>query len=102
MLLAKYIGFPGKKALIETFLFSNFNYCPFVWDFTSMTSRNKITSIQKRTLQLLYNDYTSTYDSLFAKAIKPSMEVKRYRTLALEIFKTINVLNPTYMQEYLK
>ena len=27
------------------------------------------------------------------------MEIKRYRTLALEIFKTITVLNPTYMQD---
>ena len=25
------------------------------------------------------------------------MELKRYRTLALEIFKTLNILNPTYM-----
>ena len=27
------------------------------------------------------------------------MELKRYRTLALEIFKTLNVLNPTNMQD---
>ena len=32
------------------------------------------------------------------KQNKPSMEVKRYRTLALAIFKTLNVLNPTYMK----
>ena len=63
-----------------------------------MTSTNKIESIQKRALRLLHNDYTSTYDSLLGKENKPSMELKRYRTLALEIFKTVNVLNPTYMQ----
>ena len=64
-----------------------------------MTSTNKIESIQKRAVQLLCDDYTSTYDSLLAKANEPSMELKRYRTLALEIFKTLNVLNPTYMQD---
>ena len=58
-----------------------------------MRSTNKIESIQKRTLQLLYNDYTSTYDSLLTKPNKPAMEIKRYRTLALEICKTINDLN---------
>ena len=58
--LRKYIGFPGKKALIEPFVYSNFNYCPLVWHFTSMRSTNKIKSIQKRALRLLYNDYTST------------------------------------------
>ena len=39
------------------------------------------------------------YDSLLAKPNKPSMEIKRYRTLALEIFKTLNVLNLTYMRD---
>ena len=61
-----------------------------------MRSAIKIESIQDRVL-LLYNDYTRTYHSLLAKANKPSMELKRYRTLALEIFKTLNILNPTYM-----
>ena len=60
-----------------------------------MSSTNKIESIQKRALRLLYNDYTSTYDSLLAKANKPSMEL----TIALEVFKNLNVLNPTYMQD---
>ena len=45
--LRKYIGFPEKKALIEAFVYSNFNYCPLVWHFTSMRSTNKIESIQK-------------------------------------------------------
>ena len=88
-----------KKDLIETFVFSNFNYCPLIWNFTSMTSTNEIKSIEKRALRLLYNDYTSTYDSLLAKANKPTMELKRYRTLELDIFKTLHVLNPTYMQD---
>ena len=64
-----------------------------------MTSTNKVKSIQKRALRLLYNDYTSTHDSLLAKANKPSMELKRYRELALEILKILNVLNSTYMQD---
>ena len=82
-------GFPEKRALIsEDFVFSNFNYCPLVWYFTSMTSTDKIESIQKRALRLLHDDYTSNYDSLLAKSNKPSMEIKRYRTLALE---TLNV-----------
>ena len=54
-----------------------------------MRSTNKIESIQKRALQLLYNDYTSTYDSLLAKGNQPSMEIKRYRTLRY----------PSYMQD---
>ena len=96
--LRKYIGFPGKKTLIGAFAFSSFNYCPLVWHFPFMTSKNKIEFIQKRALRLLHNDYTSTCDGLFAKSNKPSIELKRYRTLALQIFETVSFLNPTYMQ----
>ena len=97
--LRKYIGFSEKKTFIEALVFSNFNYCPLACHFTSMTPIKKIESIHKRALRLLYNDYASIYDSLLAKANKPSMELKRYPTLALEVFKTPNVLNPTYMQD---
>ena len=64
-----------------------------------MTSTSKIESIQKKALRQPHNDCTSTDYSLLAKANKPSMELKRYGTLALEIFKTLNVSNPTYMQD---
>ena len=95
--LRKYIGFPEKKAFIEALVFWNFNYGRLVWHFfTSITSGDKTESIQKR---LLCNDYTSNDDRLLAKANKPSMELKRYQTLALEMFQTLNVWNPTYMQD---
>ena len=54
--LRKYIGFPEKRNLIEAFVFPNFNYCPLVWWFTSMTSTDKIESIQKRAIRMLYDD----------------------------------------------
>ena len=88
--LRECIGFPEKKGIDKkAFVFSKFNYCPLIWHFTTL-STNKIESIQKRALRLLYNDYTSTYDSLLSKANKPSMELRRCRRLALEIFKTLN------------
>ena len=46
--------FSLNKALIENFVFSNFNYCSLVWHFTSMTFTKKI--FQKRVNRLLYND----------------------------------------------
>ena len=36
--LRKHIGFSEKKAFVEAFVFSNFNYCPLAWHFTAMTS----------------------------------------------------------------
>ena len=61
--------FSLNKALIENFVFSNFNYCSLVWHFTSMTFTKKM--FQKRVNRLLYNDYSSNNDSLLANVNKP-------------------------------
>ena len=59
----------------------------------------KIEKIQERALRLLHNDFTSEYSQILSKSSTASMEIKRLRTLALEIFKTLNNLNPDYMKE---
>ena len=63
---------------------------------------NKIESIQKRALQLLYNDFESNYSQLLDKAKKSTMTIVRLHCLFLEICKTINRLNPAFMTEIFK
>ena len=97
--IQKYMSFNEKEVLLYSFVLSNFNYCPLVWHFCSSKLLKKIEKIQERALRILYNDSTSDYNRLLNKSSKASMEVKRLRILALEIFKTLNHLNPEYMKE---
>jgi len=97
--LKKYMGFKQREILINSFVYANFNYCPLVWHFCPQKSLRKIEKIQERALRILYNDFENDYESLLKKSGKPSMEVKRFRVLALEIFKTLNNLNPQFMKE---
>ena len=46
--LKKFIGKEQKEAFINSFIFSNFNYCPLVWYFCSCKSSQKIEKIQLR------------------------------------------------------
>lgn len=78
---------------------ANFNYCPLVWLFCNKSLQNKQEQIQKRALRFLHDDYESDYETLLKKANKPSIELRKLRFLAIEIFKTINDLNPEYMKE---
>ena len=96
--LQRFMGKEQKEALINSFIFSNFNYCPLVWHFCSCKSSQKIEKIQLRCLRIIYNDYSSDYQTLLNRSQKPSMEIKRLRNLALEMFKTINDLNPKFMK----
>ena len=84
--------------IANSFIYSNFNCCPLVLHFCSQRLMNKIENIQKRILGFVLNDSTSNHESLLNKSSRCTMEVRRLRVLALEIFRSVNKLNPVYMQ----
>ena len=94
--------FNTKRVLINSYIISNFDYCPLVWILSSAKSLNKIESLQKRALRFLYNDYSISYEDLFEKAGKVKMNINRLRNLSVEIYKTINKLNPEFMNNIFK
>ena len=96
--LQKFMSNEQNEALINSFIFSNFNYCQLVWHFCSCKLSKKIERMQFRCLRIIYNDYSSDYQTLLKLNQKPSIEIKRLRNFALEIFKTINDLNPSFMK----
>ena len=100
--LKSYLNFNAKRVLINSYIISNFNYCPLVWIFSTAKSLNKIESLQNRALRFLYNDYSISYEGLLEKAGKVKTTVNRLRNLCVEIYKTINKLNPEFMSNIFK
>ena len=100
--LKNYLSFNAKRVLINSYIISNFNYCPLVWMFSTAKSLNIIESLQKRALRFLYNDYSISYEGLLEKAGKVKTNVYRLRNLCVEIYKTINKLNPEFMNNIFK
>ena len=97
--LKNFIGFKKKKILVQSFVYSNFNYCPLVWYFSSGKSLQKIEQLQERALRFLYNDHISSYNDLLLKSDKFTMLLARQRIVCIEIFKTLKQLNPHFMQK---
>ena len=50
-------------------------------------------------LSIVFDDYGSYYDALLRKSGKVTIDIKRLRVLAIEIFKAVNNLNPNYMKD---
>ena len=96
--MGKHIKTREKEVLIQSFIQANFNYCPLVWFFTSPGSLRKIERIQERALRILFDDYTNDAQFLLDKANKTTFLIKQHKNLAIEIFKTLNNLNPSYMK----
>ena len=70
--------------------------------FSTAKSLSKIESLQKRALRFLYNDYSISYEGLLEKAGKVKMNVYRLTNFCVEMYKTINKLNPEFMNNIFK
>ena len=53
----------------------------------------------RTSLRIHYNDFFSDFESILNKSGKSTMEVKRLRTLVLEVYETLNNMNPEYMKK---
>ena len=93
------MGKKEKGATINSFIYSDFNYCPLVWYSCSCKSSSKIEQIQKRCLRIILNNNESGYEILLEKSSKKTMNIKRIRNLTTEIFKTINNLNNPFLKD---
>ena len=54
----------------------------------------------KRALQILYKDYESSFEALLTRIGSSSIHVSNLQKVMIEIFKSINGLNPPLMREF--
>ena len=95
--LKRYLGHEERCVLVNSFIYSNFNYFPLVLMFSSKRSLNKMENLQKRALRFILDDYTSSYELLLEKSGKSIINLERKRLLCIEVFKTLNSVNPCFM-----
>ena len=67
-------------------------------DVLSTPIRNLINKIHARALRIAYNEYTSDFKALLGKDYSVKIHQRNIQTLALEIFKPKNDLNPSFMK----
>ena len=58
-ILKKYMSQKELEVVLNSFIYSNFNYRLLVWHFSTTKSVKKIENIHKRCLRLTLNDYRS-------------------------------------------
>ena len=100
--LKRFLSFQERKVLVNCFLLSNFNYCTLVWMFVSSKSLTKIENLHKKALRFTLANYSSSYERILEETGKFSMNVKRKHNLCIEIYKTLNNLNPSFKKGIFK
>ena len=102
---------------MNTFITSQFNYCPLIWMCHSRTPRiqepeesetlqysnAQINKIHERALRIVYADNTSSFEQPLNKS--ESVSIIRHRNiqfLAIEIYKALNNLSSPVISELFK
>ena len=62
--IAKFLDINKRKLLMNSFVISQFNYCPIIWMYCQRQCNNSVNRIHERALRIAYNDYISSFESL--------------------------------------
>ena len=95
--IRNYIEVDASLLLYSSYIYSNFLYCPLVYMFSSKGNLTKIHNCQKRALRAVYNNYEDDFESLLELSGSTLIHTVHLRFLMSEIFKSLNSLNPNFM-----
>ena len=97
--IRKYLDLPKVELLCNSFIISCFNYCPLIWMFCNKSAYKMITSTHRRALTAVQMDFSKSYDELLVQSKAEPVHLKNLRLLMIEVYKSVNRLNPEYMWE---
>ena len=93
------IQLDSRVLIYKSFVLSNFSYSPITWIFCGKGNSTKLEKLQERALRFVYRDTTSTYEEILKRGDFLPLSIYRLKFLAIEVYKCINNLNPTYLSD---
>ena len=83
--------------IMNSFISSQFHYCPLAWMFNDRTTNIKLNRTFEKALRLVCKGSESKLEKL--KETCGTIHQHNMQLLMIEIFKTRNTLNPTFMEK---
>ena len=90
---------PCKKIIYNSYISSNFNYCPVVWMFTGKTNLGKLEKTNKRALRYVVNDNDAEYEVMCQELKVLNIHRQCIKSVALQMYKIKNQMVPSYVEE---
>ena len=100
--IRKFLNLEQAQVLAETYISSNFRYCPLVWILCGKMSDNLILKTHYRTLRAIYDTQTRSYEELLHLSGKKKIHTQNLQILMVEIYKCLNNISPPFTWDYFK
>ena len=94
--VSSYLNEKQSLLLYNSFIMSQFNYCPLIWMFCGKVANNELNRTHKRALRILFNDYTSTFNELLHRGNECTIHQKSLQKLMLEVYNSLTQQNPSF------
>ena len=85
-----YMGLDQRRMIMQSFIMSQFGYCPLIWINHNRSLNNNINRIHKRALRIVYRDNKSTFKELLEKYNSVTVHMKNLQVLVTEMYKVQN------------
>ena len=96
--LRGYISEKKAKLQLNTVVTSNLQYSSLIWLFCNKAADNLINRTTKRAMRITYNsDSEETLEALLQRDGTLTIHKRNLQKLMVEVYKTLNHLNPPYM-----
>ena len=84
----RYVETSKRRVLVNSFIISQFSYCPLIWMFHSRRIEHRVNKIHEKALCLIYpSDSKLTFKELLDKKQTVSIHQKNLQVLTTEVFK---------------
>ena len=91
---------PDKlRLLMNSFIKSQFSYCPLIQMFHDRGLNAKVNKIQERALRIVYKNSHADYETMLKSDNAVSIHQRNLQYLMIEIYKTKRRPNPSFMSE---
>ena len=97
--ISKYVSQDKLKLIMNTFIKSQFNYCPMLWMFHSRPLYNRTNRLHERALRIVYQKEELSFQELLDKSGDVTVHQKNLQRLAIEMFKVKNNIAPISFQK---
>ena len=87
---------------MDSFINAQFSYCLLILMFHDRYLNTKVNKTHERALRIVYKDTHADYETLLKLDKAVSIHQRNLQYLMIEIYKTKNSLNPSFMRELFK
>ena len=95
----RFWSFKAKRVLVNSYFYSNVNYCPLAWIISSAKSFKNTESLQKKHF-FTYVRLWITVRTLLTKSGRVNMKAIRLRTLCVDFDKRLNSINEWLIERF--